>query len=167
MVGSSPHIHRGTQGIDMHKNFRASMGLGLLALAGFAQAQSTTPACPTLPADSGLSWETKMAGDTQFCRALRADGSEAFGLYIAAHSAFKPSRSNRAEEAPIDGRSTYWYRSELAAQPDVQARETVIPLPDGRVAYLWIQAHSSDELSRAMAQTGALRFGAGAHLSSN
>lgn len=149
----------------MSKGFRACIGLGLLAMAGFAQAQSTAT-CPALPADSGLSWETKMAGDTQFCRALRDDGSEAFGLYIASRSAFKPGRANRAEEANIDGRSTYWYRSELAAQPDVQARETVINLRDGRVAYLWIQAHSSQELSSAMAQTGSLRFGNGAQLSS-
>ena len=150
----------------MVKSIRASIGLALLAIAGFAQAQSTA-ACPALPADSGLTWETKMAGDTQFCRALRADGSEAFGLYIATHTAFKPGRSNRAEEARIDGRATYWYRSELAAQPDLQARETVISLPDGRVAYLWIQARSAQELSSAMAQTGALRFGAGAQLSRN
>jgi hypothetical protein len=149
----------------MIKSIRASIGLGLLVAAGFAQAQSTAT-CPVLPADSGLSWETKMAGDTQFCRALRADGSEAFGLYIATRSAFKPGRANRAEEASIDGRATYWYRSELAAQPDVQARETVIDLPDGRVAYLWIQAHSNQELSSAIAQTGALRFGSGAQLSS-
>jgi hypothetical protein len=150
----------------MVKSICASIGLGLLAVAGLAQAQSSGT-CPSLPADSGLTWETKTAADTQFCRALRADGSEAFGLYIASRTAFKPGRANRAEEASIDGRATYWYRSELAAQPDVQARETVINLPDGRVAYLWIQAHSSQELSSAIAQTGALRFGAGAQLSSN
>ena len=149
----------------MIKSIRTSVGLGLLAVAGFAQAQDAGT-CPALPADSGLTWETKMAGDTQFCRALRADGSEAFGLYIASHTAFKPGRANRAEEASIDGRATYWYRSELAAQPDVQARETVVNLPDGRVAYLWIQAHSSQELSSAIAQTGALHFGPGAQLSS-
>jgi hypothetical protein len=149
----------------MVKSIRASIGLGLLAMAGFAQAQSTGT-CPTLPADSGLTWETKTAGDTQFCRALRADGSEAFGLYVASHTAFKPARADRAEEARIDGRSTFWYRSELAATPDVQARETVLPLADGRVAYLWIQAHSNDELSQAMTQTGTLRFNSGAQLSS-
>jgi len=149
----------------MVKSIRASIAMGLVAMAGVAHAQSTE-SCPELPASSGLTWETKTAGDTQFCRALRADGSEAFGLYIASRSAFKPSRSNRAEEVRIDGRSTYWYRSELAAQPEVQARETVIDLPGGRVAYLWIQAHSSQELTSAMTQTGSLRFGKGAQLSS-
>ncbi|GAB6195678.1 hypothetical protein [Lysobacter xanthus] len=146
------------------KSIRIPMGLGLLVVAGLAQAQSAE--CPALPADSGLSWETKTAAGTQFCRALRADGSEAFGLYIAAQSAFKPGRGNRAEEATLNGRPTYWYRSELAGQPDVQARETVIALPDGRVAYLWIQARSNDDLARAMSQTSGLRFGNGAQLSS-
>ena len=48
----------------------------------------------------------------------------------------------------------------------MQARETVIPLPDGRVAYLWIQAKSAEDLSRAIAQTGTLRFDPGTQLSS-
>ena len=144
----------------MVKTIRASIGFVLLAMGGYAHAQAATT-CPTLPADSGLTWETKTAGGTQFCRAMRADGSEAFGLYIASQSAFKPNRGDRAEEAQIDGRATYWYRSELAGQPDVQARETLITLPDGRVAYLWIQAPSKDVLTQVIAQASTLRFGAG------
>ena len=150
----------------MVKSIRATIGLALFAAAGFAQAQSTG-SCPSLPADSGLTWETKMAGGTQFCRAVRKDGTEAFGLYIAAESPFKPERSNRAEEARIDGRSINWYRSEIAGRPDVVARETLLKLANGRVAYLWIQATSQDELNRALAQTATLRFEGGAQLSSN
>jgi hypothetical protein len=150
----------------MEKSTRATIGLALIALAGMAHAQSTSGPCPALPADAGLTWETKTAGDTQFCRAIRADGSEAFGLYIAAQTAFKPSRGNRAEEASIDGHDTRWYRSEIAGQPGLQARETAIELPDGRVAYLWIQAKSSDELTQALTQTSALKFGGNAQLSS-
>ena len=150
----------------MVKSIRATIGLALFAAAGFAQAQSTG-SCPSLPADSGLTWETKMTGGTQFCRAVRKDGTEAFGLYIAAESPFKPERSNRAEEARIDGRSINWYRSEIAGRPDVVARETLLKLANGRVAYLWIQATSQDELNRALAQTGTLRFEGGAQLSSN
>lgn len=143
----------------MVKIIRGSIGVALFALAGFAQAQSA--ACPSLPADTGLTWETKTAGGTQFCRALRADGTEAFGLYMAAQSPFKPERTNRAEQAQIDGRPTYWYRSEIAGRPEVEARETLVTLPDGRVAYLWIQATSKDELARTLAQTNGLRFEAG------
>lgn len=144
----------------MSKSIRAPIGLALLAAAGFAQAQSTG-SCPSLPADTGLTWETKSAGSTQFCRALRADGTEAFGLYVAADSPFKPERANRAEEAQIDGRSMYWYRSELAGRPEVEARETLVKLPDGRVAYFWIQATSKDELARSLSQTNGLRFSTG------
>ena len=150
----------------MVNRIRATTGLALLAFVGIAQAQ-TAGNCPALPADAGLTWETKTAGNTQFCRALRADGSEAFGLYIAAQTAFKPVRSMRSEEVRIDGHETYWYRSEIAGQPDLQARETAIALPDGRVAYLWIQAKAKDDLASAMQQTSALRFGTGAQLSSN
>ncbi|WP_407908891.1 hypothetical protein [Lysobacter claricitrinus] len=144
----------------MVKTIRATIGFTLLAMGGYAHAQATTT-CPTLPADSGLTWETKTAGGTQFCRAMRADGSEAFGLYLAAQTPFKPNRGDRAEEVKIDGRDTYWYRSELAGQPDVQARETAISLADGRVAYLWIQAKSNDDLAKAIAQSSTLRFGTG------
>ena len=51
------------------------LGLAVALLAGgHAAAQSAPDACPQLPASSGLTWEYKAAGATQFCRALRADG---------------------------------------------------------------------------------------------
>lgn len=139
----------------------------LLALASGAYAQDTQPqsmqspsdiACPQLPADSGLAWVHKATPTSDFCRAVRADGSEAFGLFIANDSPFEPKRGNRAEEATIDGREVQWYRSELASQPDVRARETLIELPDGRVAHLWVQAKSDQQLTEALGQTANLRF---------
>ena len=92
----------------------------LLVLAGLgmvtAHAQSTQDGgnCPQLPADAGLAWEYKATGGSDFCRALRADGSEAFGLYISRKANFEPKRGNRAEAGVIDGLSIYWYRGELA-----------------------------------------------------
>lgn len=139
----------------------------LLALATSAHAQSQGDvACPQLPADSGLVWQHQATPTSDFCRALRADGSEAFGLFIANESPFEPARGNRAEEASIDGRGVQWYRSELAGQPDVRARETLIELPDGRVAHIWVQAKSDQQLAEALGQTANLRFRA-AQLSSN
>lgn len=143
----------------MKSTVRALTALALLGSAGLLQAQAAAGTCPQLPADSGLTWEFKSAASTQFCRALRADGSEAFGLYIAKDSPFKPGRANRAEEATIDGRATHWYRSEIAGKPDVQARETLVSLPDGRVAYLWIQAQSEQDLAEAITRANSLRFG--------
>jgi len=142
----------------------------LLVLAGSmagVQAQESNDGgnCPQLPANAGLAWEYKASGDSDFCRALRADGSEAFGLYISRKANFEPKRGNRAEEAVIDGQSIYWYKGELATRPDVQVRETLVQLPDGRVAHIWLQA-PAPELAPTLNQVQSMRFPA-TRLSSN
>lgn len=139
----------------------------LAGASSLVHAQAVSGGCPQLPADSGLTWEYKAAASTEFCRALRADGSEAFGLYIAKDSAFQPGRANRAEEAVIDGRPAYWYRTELAGKPDVQARETLVKLPDGRVAYLWVQARTPQELGDALQRANSVRFNRAARVAGN
>jgi hypothetical protein len=136
----------------------------LLPLAGTAAAQDAG-ACPYLAADTGLTWEHRGTGDSDFCRALREDGSEAFGLTIAKDAPFKPKGGNRAERVNIDGREVTWYRTEIAGT-QIQARETVVQLPDGRVAYIWVQAKTPDQLSQALQQTQSMKFGA-TRLSSN
>ena len=65
----------------------------------------------------------------------------------------------------IDGREVTWYRTEIAGT-DVQARETVVELPDGRVAYMWLQANSPEQLGQVLQQTQSMKFGS-ARLSSN
>jgi hypothetical protein len=136
----------------------------LLPLAGTAAAQDAG-ACPYLAAETGLTWEHRGTGDSDFCRALREDGSEAFGLTIAKDAPFKPKGGNRAERVNIDGREVTWYRTEIAGT-QIQARETVVQLPDGRVAYIWVQAKTPDQLSQALQQTQSMKFGA-TRLSSN
>ena len=131
----------------------------LLVLAGLAanadaQAQGN---CPELPADSGLAWEAKSTGDADFCRALRADGSEAFGLYISRKATFEPKRGNRAEAGVIDGQGMYWYKGELALKPNVEVRETLVELADGRLAHIWLQAEAP-QLPGAISQAQAIRF---------
>lgn len=128
-----------------------------LMMAGSAQAQDQGN-CPQLPASTGLTWEHRGSADSDFCRAVRADGSEAFGLYIARKSPFKPKRGDRAEAGTIDGREMYWYKGELAARPDVQVRETLIELDDGRVAHIWLQAPSQATLGSAIEQAQAMSF---------
>lgn len=137
--------------------FRACFVLAGLVLAGAAAAQDAS-VCPQLPADAGLSWDYRGSGDTQLCRALRADGSEAFGLVITAKPTFDPSRSDRAERSTLDGREVRWYRAELAQKPGVQARETVIQLADGRSAHLWLQADSDAQLEAGYQMLQGLRF---------
>jgi len=150
----------------MHRSFSAFPLLLALAGVAHAQSQGDVVACPQLPADSGLAWQHKAAGNADLCRALRADGSEAFGLYIAGEPSFKPGRANRAEKATIDGREVQWYRSEIANRPQVQARETLVGMPDGRVAHVWVQAGSQTQLDETMNQMQQLRF-RGAQLTSN
>ena len=135
---------------------------GGLALGSAAHAQDAG-ACPELPAGSQLSWEYKGSSGGDFCRALRADGSEAFGLYITPERSFDPVRRNRAERTfTLDGHEVTWYRAEIAASPGVEARETNVALTDGRQVHLWLQAPSPTELPARLQLVGRLHFtGAG------
>ena len=130
------------------------VGMGLAANVAAQQA----PACPQLSSDTGLTWEYRGSGDTDLCRALRADGSEAFGLVISRKPTFEPLRPDRAERSTVDGRDVFWYRAELAQKPGVQARETVIELPNGRSAHLWLQADNTDKLQAGFQLVQGLRF---------
>lgn len=134
----------------------AGLGLGLLA-TGSAWAQEAS-GCPELAAETGLTWEYRGNGDTDFCRALRTDGTEAFGLYIAKKTPFSPKKGNRVETGRIDGQEVNWYKGELAGKPDVQVRETLLPLADGRVAHIWMQAATKEELARVIRQTETMHF---------
>jgi len=123
-----------------------------------AQEPAAPGACPFLPADSGLHWEHRAGADSDFCRALRADNSEAFGLYIAAKSPFEPKRSDRAEASTIDGKAMHWYRGELAGKPNIQVRETLLDIGNGKHAHIWMQAASPEQLREVIGQTEGLRF---------
>ncbi|MEP6633961.1 MAG: hypothetical protein ABJA62_07095, partial [Luteimonas sp.] len=127
-----------------------------VALAGSAQAAGR---CPTLDANSGLSWKQLDGPDFTFCRAIRdSDGGEAFAITIGSESPFKPKRSDRAESSSVDGRDVSWYRGELANAPGALMRETLIDLGAGRVAHISLQAASQDQLTDSLKQVGALRF---------
>ncbi len=140
----------------------------LLLTTAAAPALAQDPGnCPRLPPESGLTWQHKAIGnDADLCRALRADGSEAFGLYIARDTPFEPKGGDRAEEGVLDGRPIRWYRSELAGRPNVQARETLVELPDGRKAHIWVQAPTGDALRESLGLAQSMQLGA-AHLSQN
>lgn len=136
----------------------------LLPLAGAAAAQDAG-ACPYLAADTGLTWEHRGGPGSDFCRAIRQDGSEAFGMTIAKDAPFKPKGGNKAENVTIDGQQVTWYRTEIAGT-QIQARETRVELPDGRVAYMWVQAESPEQLNQVLQQTQSMKFGS-TRLSSN
>ena len=151
----------------MHGSMKALVGIAALWMATTCVQAQTASACPVIPASSGLTWEHRPAGDADFCRALRADRTEAFAVFIARKAPFKPQRSDRAETGTIDGREIYWYRSEIAGRPGVQSRETLIELADGRFAHVSMQAPDAGALGDIMGQTRDLQFGPAARLSSN
>lgn len=140
--------------------------LACLLLAGGAWAQATGD-CPAMAADSGMAWEKLDGPGFTFCKAIRsADGSQAFAVMIGRDSPFKPRRSDRAEPALIDGHRLFWYRGELAADPDAIVRETLVELDRNHVAHITLRADSEDQKTATMRQVEALRF-QGALLSRN
>ena len=141
-------------------NMTTTCTLAALLFAGSAHAQDAS-GCPGLPADTGLSWESRSTADTEFCRALRADGSEAFGLYISPKPNFEPERGNRGERGQLGRQDVVWYRAELANQPGIEARETLLQLADGRYVHAWLQAPSATELATTLRLLGALQFDPG------
>jgi hypothetical protein len=137
-----------------------------LLWAGHTHAQSTGD-CPALPADSGLAWEKLDGGEFVFCKAMRAsDGGQAFAVTISEDSPFKPRRSDRLDETVIDGHQTHWYSSEVAGNPGLLVRETLVELDDDQVAHIALRAVSEEELDRSMDLVERLQF-ADARLSSN
>lgn len=115
--------------------------------------------CPRLPLSADMHWESRVTGDTAFCRALLADGSEAFGLYISSEPGFRPRDPNRLEQGSLNGQAVLWYRSEIAAAPGIQAREATLELPDGRYMHAWLQADSNRAIATYLSVLSGLRFG--------
>lgn len=134
-----------------------ALALAFLAAAPCALAQ-TPGECPALPADAGLDW-TRRAGEAfLICRAVDADGREAFGLYLAERSPFEPRRSAREERGTVAGQEVRWYRGEDAADPGKLVRETLVTLEDGRVMHVWLHARDRDQLQRNQQLVEGLRF---------
>lgn len=139
-------------------NVKILAAAAILAVAGNAQAQSLGQ-CPTLPASSGLAWETLAGGDYTFCKAIRAsDGEQVLAVMITTSPTFRPKRNNRVREARIDGTETWWYRGELSGSAGVEVRETQVELDRRQAAHISLRGSSEDELGHAMSLAEALRF---------
>ncbi len=148
-------------------NLLRLLPLACLLAAGTAQAQSAGE-CPLLPIDSNLTWQKLNGPDFTFCKAIRStDSAEIFAVTITKDSPFQPRRSDRAEKTVIDGHEGHWYRGEIASAPDMEVRETLVELDDGRVAHISMRATSEDELANAQKRAESLRFGPPTQLSSN
>jgi hypothetical protein len=143
----------------MNRTAKALAPLALLLAGGGVSAQDAPSGhCPQLPAAAGLAWESSAMGEGDFCRAVRSDGSEAFGLFITPDPSFEPNARNAEEGGRVDGRAVTWYRAEIATAPGIEARETLVPMRDGRHAHIWLQAASATELAATYATIGQLGF---------
>lgn len=130
--------------------------LFLLGVWGAAQAQDAG-GCPQLPTVQ-LTWQQRDYGQTTLCRALREDGSEAFGVSITPEAPYDLKRANRRNTGSVGGQSVYWYEGELATKPGALVRETMFELTDGRNVHVWMQADSETQLTQEMGNVQALRF---------
>ncbi|TKR33715.1 hypothetical protein FCE95_05400 [Luteimonas gilva] len=128
----------------------------LLGLAGFAHAQDKG-GCPQLPT-AEFAWQQRAYGNTLLCRALRADGSEAFGLSITPEAPYDLKRANRRNTGSVGGQSVYWYEGQLATKPGALVRETMFELSNGSNAHVWIQSDSEAQLTQDMGVIQGLRF---------
>ncbi|WP_024889842.1 hypothetical protein [Luteimonas huabeiensis] len=139
------------------RSIAGAFALALVASAPCALAQAPGD-CPTLPADAGLDWTRRASEAFLICRAVDADGREAFGLYLAERSPFEPRRTAREERGTVAGQDVHWYRGEDAADPAKLVRETLVTLEDGRVMHVWLHARDRDQLQRNQQLVERLRF---------
>ncbi|RNF81720.1 hypothetical protein [Montanilutibacter psychrotolerans] len=80
-------------------------------------------------------------------------------MYISPKPSFEPKRGNSKETTQIGGQPVTWYSSEIAGSETLVARETLLPLRDGRTAHIWVQAPSQEALNATLGETQNLRFG--------
>ncbi|MDH5832966.1 hypothetical protein [Luteimonas kalidii] len=125
-----------------------------LSTSAFAQSSGR---CPELPAGSGLVWETAAGDDFLFCKAMRADGHQAFSVMLRAESPFRERFKLREHEAVIDGHEVRWYRGDLAVQ-NALVRETLVELDDDLTAHIMVRVDDEQQLAESLRQAGGLRF---------
>lgn len=132
-------------------------GVCTLGLAAAAHAQPA-PSCPQLPADSGLSWEQRGNDAFLICSAVDGSGAEVLGLSLSADSAFQPRRGNREERGVVAGQDIRWYRAEVANQPELLVRETLVELDRNRVAHIWVRRQDEEALLDGLGLVERLDF---------
>ena len=138
------------------KSMYLLIALALAPVHAFAQAVEER--CPELPPGSELIWSASEGPDFTYCRALRADGEQAFSVMLRPESSFRGTRSLREEEAVIDGHKVRWYRGEVALRPDTLVRETLVELDRRRTAHFMLRAGSEEQLARNMRAAESVRF---------
>lgn len=143
----------------------ALLTTALFCHAGAARAQSAPAAsfedCPPFPSQFAdiVHWEHRQIPGMLFCRALLADGTEAFALTVSAESPFKPRRGLREETSTLgNGHELIWYRAEIIGQTSMLGREALVQLAPDRVAHLSMRAPDADTLSKFESYAASLPY---------
>lgn len=107
-----------------------------------------------------MRWDAMRIPDMLFCRAVLIEsGEEAFAVTIGRESPFRPKRGLRAETGTLEGKPLQWYRGEVATEPNVQIRETLIELEDDRVVHIFLRAPDADTLVGRLKLAESIRLG--------
>jgi len=132
--------------------------LGALLCAGVAQAQTAND-CPQLPPDSSVRWEAQLGPDFVFCRAVDADGIQAFAVTLGRTATFKPRRVDRTGgRVTIDGNPAWWHAPDNDLMTGTMVRETLLELPTGDYAHIIVRANDEAALARSLRDAEALHF---------
>ncbi len=136
--------------------------LSAVLFSSTVSAQSA-PACPTLPADAAnvLRWTALQTDTALLCRAMDAAGEEAFAVTVTRKSPFKPTGSLREESGEMQGKKVWWYRTEIAGQPDQLVRETLLKLDGDRVVHVFIRTSDKNTMGRYQRVVQGLQFDVG------
>ena len=145
----------------MHPIARRMLTLTLFAACSpLAHAQDAASPCPALPSGAtDLIWSDMQAGSLHLCRAIDAEGREAFAVTISRDTPFKPQRGLREEQGRFAGEMLWWYRGEIAGRPDELVRETLLEIDRDRVAHVVIRTESPAALKQYQTVVENLRFG--------
>ena len=145
-----------------------AVGLSLFSTVAWAQ---TAPACPSLPADAGLTWEQRVDATFIACKAVNAEGRQVLNVMLTARDPrISLERRLREEESTFSGEEMYWYRPDLGGRETAaemaSRRIAVVEYDDDRYAQVWINAASPEELGSLISLARQLDVGsAGAQLS--
>jgi hypothetical protein len=120
----------------------------------------TTDRCPTLPANSGLSWQYQQGPDFGVCYAIdAATKKDAFGIYFGYHPSFVPSSANLAGSGIVGGVTVQWYKRDSANDPSPFSLETLLEFkPNSAIAHVWVTASSEEQLDQRLGLIRQLAF---------
>ncbi|MET0290464.1 MAG: hypothetical protein ABW178_12610 [Pseudoxanthomonas sp.] len=133
----------------------------LLLAAVQTRAEEATITCPPLPAAAGLSWEAKNQGKFLLCRAMAADGRQAFGIMLSSkRPAIRLTKEQRAEQGMISGKEVYWYYPDSGGTLVESRRITIVEFDAERFAQIWIEAVDEEDMHALQQVIGKLALAA-------